>query len=117
MLMSFNNILQKQPSRVVLKKRCSENMQQVYRRAPMPKCDFNKVACNFIEITLWHGCSPVNLLHIFRTPFLKSTSGRLRNLSALSQDEELHYHTYKQHETKSNMGNEWNKWKMFERCL
>ena len=20
----------------------------------MPKCDFNKVACNFIEITLWH---------------------------------------------------------------
>ena len=24
--------------------------------------------CNFIEITLWHGCSPVNLLHIFRTP-------------------------------------------------
>ena len=24
--------------------------------------------CNFIEITLRHGCSPVNLLHIFRTP-------------------------------------------------
>ena len=21
----------------------SENMQQIYRRAPMPKCDFNKV--------------------------------------------------------------------------
>ena len=30
-----------------------------------------------IEITLRHGCSPVNLLHIFRTPFHKSTSGRL----------------------------------------
>ena len=29
-----------------------------------------KVLCNFIEITHWHGCSPVNLLHIFRTPFL-----------------------------------------------
>ena len=28
----------------------------------------------FIEITLWHGCSPVNFLHIFRTPFLKNTS-------------------------------------------
>ena len=38
------NICQKQPSRIVLRKRCSENMQQVYRRAPMPKCDFNKVA-------------------------------------------------------------------------
>ena len=33
----------------------------------MPKCDFNKLLCNFIEITLRHGCSPVNLLHIFRT--------------------------------------------------
>ena len=36
-----------------------------------------RLLCNFIEITLWHGCSPVNLLNIFRTPFLKSTSGRL----------------------------------------
>ena len=49
-----NNQLQfqKQPPRDVLKKRCSENMQQIYRRTPMPKCDFNKV-----EIGLWHGCS------------------------------------------------------------
>ena len=43
----------------------------------MSKCDFNKVARNFIEIVLWHGCSPVNLLHIFRTPFSKNTSGGL----------------------------------------
>ena len=35
---------QKQPSRGVLIKRCSEKMQQIYRRTPMPKCDFNKVA-------------------------------------------------------------------------
>ena len=35
------------------------------------------VICNFIEMTLQHGCSPVNLLHIFRIPFLKNTSGRL----------------------------------------
>ena len=35
---------QKQPSRGVLKKRCCENMQQIYRRTPMPNCDFNKVA-------------------------------------------------------------------------
>ena len=35
---------QKQPSRAVLRRRCSENMQQIYRRTPMPKCDFNKVA-------------------------------------------------------------------------
>ena len=44
----------------------------------MSKCDFNKVASiklfsNFIEITLRHGCSPVNLVRIsehlaIRTP-------------------------------------------------
>ena len=32
---------------------------------------------NFIENTLRHWCSPVNLLHIFRTPLPKNTSGRL----------------------------------------
>ena len=30
-----------------------------------------------ISITVWHGCSPVNLLHIFRTPFPWKTSRRL----------------------------------------
>ena len=30
-----------------------------------------KLLCN------WHGCCPVNLLHIFRTPFPKNTSGGL----------------------------------------
>ena len=29
--------------RGVLRKICSENMQQIYRRTPMPKCNFNKV--------------------------------------------------------------------------
>ena len=33
--------------------------------------------CSFIEITLRHGCSPVNLQHIFRTAFPKNTSERL----------------------------------------
>ena len=63
---------QKQPPRCFLWERCSENMLQIYRRTPMPKCDFNKA-----EITLRHGCSPVNLLDIFRRPFFKNTSGRL----------------------------------------
>ena len=36
-----------------------------------------KLLCNFIEIALWHGCSPVNLPHIFRITFLKNTAGRL----------------------------------------
>ena len=66
-----NYRIQKQPPRGIPRKRCSENMQQVYRRTPIPKCDFNS---NCIEITLRYGCSPVNLLRIFRTPFLKNTS-------------------------------------------
>ena len=32
---------------------------------------------NFIEIALRHGCSPVNSLHIFRTPFPLNIFGRL----------------------------------------
>ena len=32
---------------------------------------------NFIEIALRNGCSPVNLLYIFRTPIPKNTSGWL----------------------------------------
>ena len=37
-------VLKRQLPRGVLRKSCSENMQQIYRRTPMPKCDFNKVA-------------------------------------------------------------------------
>ena len=43
----------KHPSRDVLRKTCSENLQQIYRS------------------------SPVNLLHIFRIRFYKNTSGGL----------------------------------------
>ena len=46
------NLVQKQPLRGVLKKRCSENMQQIYRRTPMPKCDFNKVVNNIWKFLL-----------------------------------------------------------------
>ena len=52
------------PPELFLGKTCSENMQQIYRRTSMPKCDFN------------HRCFPVNLLHMFRTPFDKSTPER-----------------------------------------
>ena len=59
---------QKQSSRCVVSKRCSENLQQIYRRTSMPKCDFNNVAkpepeketlaqafsCEFYEISKNH---------------------------------------------------------------
>ena len=37
----------------------------------------SKFTRNTHAITLRHGCSPVHLLHIFRTPFTKDTSGLL----------------------------------------
>ena len=87
--MEWINYFQKKPARGVLKKRCSENMQQLYRTAPMPKCDFNKVAkqLHWNQTLAWvFSCKFAayfqntffkNLLHIFRTLFLKNTSGRL----------------------------------------
>ena len=58
--------LQKQPSGAVVKKRCSEKMQHIYRRAPMPKWVFScKFAsyfrgapldgcfCNYLSFSLW----------------------------------------------------------------
>ena len=52
---------------------CSQFTGEHPCRSPISK----KLQSNFIEITLRHGCSPVNLLHVFRTPFLKNISGRL----------------------------------------
>ena len=100
--MTHKHNLQKQPPKGVPRKRCSENIQQIYRRTSMPRCDFNKVACvisiklqsNFIEIAPRHGGSPVSLLHIFRIPFLKNTSGwLLLNLyfAMIFEKEELHH--------------------------
>ena len=46
---------QKQPVIGVFSKRCSENMQQIYRRTLTPKCDFNKVALQLYwnRISAW----------------------------------------------------------------
>ena len=48
-------------------------MQQIYRRTPCRSVISIKLKSNFIEITLRHGFSPVNLLHIFRILFPKNT--------------------------------------------
>ena len=46
-----------------------------------------KLQSNFIEIVLRHGCSPINLLHFFRAPFLKNTSGQLLQYFFVSLNE------------------------------
>ena len=59
---------QKLLSRGVLRKRCSDNMQQIYR-TPMES--------NLYRNPLQRGCYPVNLSHISRTSFPENTFGGL----------------------------------------
>ena len=47
------------------KKMCSTNMQEIYRKTSMQKCDFSKLQTSFIEILLTRGCYCVNLFHIY----------------------------------------------------
>ena len=42
------------------------------------------ISINFNKITLWHGCSPVIFLHIFRTPCPKNTSGGGRRYTSIN---------------------------------
>ena len=54
-----------------------------------------KLKSNFIEITLRHGCSTVNLLHISRTPFPRNNSGcELLNIFA-SKEKKSSYDQHK----------------------
>ena len=52
---------------------CSKGTGEHPRQSVISK----KLQRNFIEITLRHGCSPVNFLHILGTSLSKNTSGWL----------------------------------------
>ena len=64
----------KQPSRGVLRKSVLKICSIFTGEHSCQSAISIKLQSNFIEITLRHGCSPVNLLHIFRTCFYKNTS-------------------------------------------
>ena len=64
-LSNFTMHLQKQPSRRVLSKRCSENMQQIYRRTSMPKYDLKSYFS--MGVLLWI-CWMFSELLLLRTP-------------------------------------------------
>ena len=57
--------------------KCVLKICSKYREYQCRSAILMKLQNSFIEIALRHGCSSVNLLHISRTPFYKSTSGRL----------------------------------------
>ena len=67
---------QKPPSRGDLRKKFYENLWEICSKFvgehPCRSTISIKLQNNFIEITLWHECLPVNLLHIFRTSFLRT---------------------------------------------
>ena len=80
--LKFPNFLK--PKQEAALQRCSwlwKDVQQLYSKfTGKHSCRSvisKKLLCNFIKITLRYGCSPVNLLHIFRTPFYKNTYGEL----------------------------------------
>ena len=53
---STPSYFEKQPFRGVLRKKCSEIMQQIYRRTPMSNCDFNKVTLFGMGVLLYICC-------------------------------------------------------------
>ena len=59
----------KKPSRGALRKRCSKICSKFTGERPCRSVISVKLLWNFIEITLRHGCFPVNLLPVFETPF------------------------------------------------
>ena len=65
------------PSEEYLGKGVQEICSKFTREHPCRSAISIELQINFIEITLRHGCSPVNLLHIPRTPFPKNTPGWL----------------------------------------
>ena len=58
-----------------LQKGVLEKCNKFTRKHPCWSVISIKLQRNSIRIKLRHGCSPVNLLHIFRTPFSKNSSG------------------------------------------
>ena len=65
-----------------MSKKCILTLQQIaithhIKKNSRKSNNVEQTQSNFIEITLWHGCSPVNLVHIFRTSLSKNTSGWL----------------------------------------
>ena len=87
---SSKQVIQKQPTKGIPRKRCSENCSKFTGKHPCENVISIKLQSNFLEIALRYGWSPVNLLHIFRTPFPRNTSGWLLlvffKISQISQE-------------------------------
>ena len=73
--LSCNAITRSSHPELFLRKDVLKMCSRFTREYPYRSLISVKLQSNFIEIALRHRCSPVNLLHIFRTPFPRNTSG------------------------------------------
>ena len=62
------------PAEVFLRKGVLKIYSKFTGERPCRSATSIKLQSNFIEVALQDGCSPINLLHIFRPPFPKNTS-------------------------------------------
>ena len=74
---SFPTIIRSSHPVVFLEKGVLKICSNVRGEHPCRSVISIKLQSDFVEITLRHGCFPVNFLHIFRKPFSKNTSGWL----------------------------------------
>ena len=65
MSLFLNGLHKRQAYRGVLREKCSENMQQTYRRTFMLECDFNKVAKQRDASVSYEYCLYYYLKHVF----------------------------------------------------
>ena len=94
-LISNQTYVRSSPSEVSLGKGVLNICSKFTGEHPCQSAISIKLICNFIEIALRHGCSPVNLLHIFRTSFPKNTSeGSLLIRSILNVQSEYQVELY-----------------------
>ena len=73
-LLVFHSIEWSSPSDLFLQKGVLKIFSKFTGEHPCRSAISIKLLCYFTEITLRHGCSPENLLHIFRTIFPQNTS-------------------------------------------
>ena len=85
MLQLFSGLIRSSPLAVFLRKSFLKICSNYTGEHPCQGVISINLQSNFIEFALWHGCSLVKLLHIFRTPFSRNTFGwlLLSNLSSV----------------------------------
>ena len=76
------------PSEVFLGKGVLKKSSKLTGEHPCRSAISIKLQSNFIEIALSHECCPLNLLHIFRTPFPKNICGGLLLSLAIKTNEQ-----------------------------